>query len=253
MSFKSKTVLVTGAAGGSGAAIAQAFLQEGSYVIASDIIKPAWGTPFEERLNRVILDVCDESSVVQLIDSIKKNGRVINVLVNNAGIAIGCPIEEMTLEIWNKNMTVNATGTFFCTREIVKLLLSESIPGSIINISSIAGKNGFPNAAAYCASKSAIIGFTRSLAVELGPKDITINAICPGSVDTPMISKVVDFLSEDSGRSKQETRKNMMATIPMRRFQTPEDVASLVLFLSSDGARNINGESINLDGGVVRD
>ena len=132
-------------------------------------------------------------------------------------------------------------------------MLKRGAAGRIINISSIAGKNGFPNSSAYCASKAAVIGFTRSLAAELGDKDITVNAICPGSVATPMIESVIDTIAANTGMSRTDVRTMMESGIPMKRFQTPEDVASLVLFLASDLAGNISGESLNLDGGVVRD
>lgn len=248
-----KTVLVTGASGGSGEAIAKAFLLEGAFVIASDIVAPKWETPYEGQLFRAVLDVTDEAAITALIHRFARDGKPINVLVNNAGIAIGSSIEEMETKVWTQNFTVNTTGTFLCTREVVKHLMRSNASGSIINVSSIAGKNGFPNSVAYCASKAAIIGLTRSLAVELGPRDITVNAICPGSVDTPMIAKVVEYLSELTGKTQQETRKSMETGIPMQRFQTPQDIAALVVFLASDNARNINGESINIDGGVVRD
>ena len=125
--------------------------------------------------------------------------------------------------------------------------------GRIINIASIAGKNGFQNASAYGASKAAVIGFTRSLAAELGPFGITVNAICPGSVDTPMIEKVIQNIMAASGMEHDAVRKMMESGIPLQRFQTPEDVANLVCFLASDEAKNISGESMNLDGGVIRD
>ena len=117
----------------------------------------------------------------------------------------------------------------------------------------LAGKNGFANSSGYCASKAAVIGFTRALAAELGGYDITVNAVCPGSVATPMIEEVIQNISANTGMSKDEARTMMESGIPLKRFQQPEDVAQLVCFLASDAAKNISGESINLDGGVVRD
>ncbi len=150
-------------------------------------------------------------------------------------------------------MAVNATGTFLCTREVVKRLLKRGKEGRIINIASIAGKNAFPGSPAYCASKAAVIGFTRSLAVELAPKGIHVNAICPGSLDTEMIQDVIESIAAGSGRDKADVRASMEKSIPTGRFQAPQEVAALCLFLSSDSAKSINGEAINLDGGVVRD
>lgn len=253
MSIQQSTVLITGAGGGSGAATAKAFLARGYRVIAGDLRTPDWETDFEDQLQRVQLDVTDEAAIDRLVAQAEADGTPIQVLVNNAGIAIGVPIQDMTTEIWMKNLAVNTTGTFFCTRAVVRVLLKNHLVGSIINIASVAGKNGFADTAAYCASKAGIIGFTRGLAAELGPKDITVNAICPGSVDTPMIQRVIDDIAKDSGDPEDMIRERMVASIPMKRFQTPEDIAALAVFLGSDYARNINGESINLDGGAVRD
>ena len=253
MSLQGKTVLVTGAGGGSGAATAKAFLANGYRVIAGDLVTPSWETEYEDRLVRVQMDISCEEIVNKIVRDSAEAGYPVQVLVNNAGVAIGSPIQTMSTEIWNKNLTINTTGTFFCTRAVVSILLEKGLPGSIINIASVAGKNGFSNTAAYCASKAGIIGMTRGLAVELGPNDITVNAICPGSVDTPMIQRVIDDISSRTGEDKSVVRRRMESTIPMNRFQQPEDIAALALFLASDGARNISGESINLDGGVVRD
>lgn len=253
MSLQGTTVLVTGAGGGSGAATAKAFLANGYRVIAGDLLAPTWETEYEECLMRVQMDISCEETVNKIVRDTADAGHPIQVLVNNAGVAIGAPIQQMSTEIWNKNLTINTTGTFFCTRAVVSILLEMGLPGSVINIASVAGKNGFANTAAYCASKAGIIGMTRGLAVELGPKDITVNAICPGSVDTPMIQRVIDGISSSTGEEKSAVRCRMESSIPMNRFQKPEDIAALALFLASDGARNISGESINLDGGVVRD
>lgn len=253
MSLQEKTVLVTGAGGGSGAATAKAFLVNGYRVIAADLAAPTWETAYEDRLERAAMDVSSEEAVNALVRGAADAGHPIQVLVNNAGVAIGAPIQQMSTEMWNKNLSVNTTGTFFCTRAVVSILLEKKLCGSIINIASVAGKNGFANTAAYCASKAGIIGMTRGLAVELGANDITVNAICPGSVDTPMIQRVIDGISSDTGEDKSVVRRRMESSIPMNRFQKPEDIAALAVFLASDGARNISGESINLDGGVVRD
>ena len=253
MSLSGTTVLVTGAGGGSGETTARAFLHAGYPVIAGDLQVPVWETEYESLLTRVKMDISQEDQVNDVVRCAVESGHPIQILINNAGVAIGVPIEQMSTEIWNKNLSVNATGTFFCTRAVVSILLEKGLPGSIINIASIAGKNGFANTAAYCASKAGVIGMTRGLAAELGPRDITVNAICPGSVDTPMIQRVINGISADTGEDKRTVRRRMESSIPMNRFQKPEDIAALALFLASDGARNISGEAINLDGGVVRD
>lgn len=253
MDFTNDVVFVTGAGGGSGQIIAEQFLKHGATVIASDLKVPDWASEFEDRLKRIALDVSDEKAIVAAVASANKSTAGVNVLINNAGIAIGGSVDSFELDIWRKVFSVNTEGTFICTREVVKGMIERGQGGSIINVASIAGKNGFPNSPAYCASKAAVIGFTRSAAVELGEKDITVNAICPGSVDTPMIQGVVESIAERTGSSRKDVQTSMESGIPMKRFQTPGDVASLCMFLASDLARNISGESINLDGGVVRD
>lgn len=253
--MKNKVVFVTGAGRGSGEAIAKKFLSEGALVAAADLKAPTWdATGNESKLIRISLDVSDEQAVISTIQKINKETSGINVLVNNAGIAKpDAPIIDETIEAFEKMLNVNLKGVFFTVREVVKNLEVNKQPGAIINIASVAGKNGFQGSSLYGATKAAVIGFTRNLAPELGPYDITINAICPGSVDTPMISSVIKNIAARTGMTFEQAKYSMEQSIPMHRLQKPEDVAALVSFLASDGARNINGESINLDGGCVRD
>ena len=247
-------VLVTGASGGSGEAIAKTFLAGGAYVIATDVKAPEWETTANERLLRVAMDVTDEAGIKKVFSDVHQFGRIINVLVNNAGVSIASPIHLMSTEIWHKNMDINATGSFFCIREAVKYLLEARRPGRIINIASIAGKNGgFPALAAYSASKAAVIGMTRELALELGGYGITVNAVCPGTVYTPMIQRVIEKTMLTSGLSHDEVLHGMEREIPLGRLQQPQDIADIVVFLASEQAKNINGESINVDGGAIRD
>ncbi|MDL2213970.1 SDR family oxidoreductase [Clostridia bacterium OttesenSCG-928-O13] len=253
MADNKQVVLVTGAGSGAGQSIAQAFLAQGAAVVAGDLAAPAWPTDAEDRLWRVAFDVSDEAAVARVVKEATEKFGPVNVLVNNAGIALAGPLADFELATWNKVMSVNAAGTFLCTREVVRGLLPQKLPGRIINLASIAGKNGFPESPAYCASKAAVIGFTRSAAAELGPKGFTVNAICPGSIDTAMIQGVIESISAGSGRPQNEVRASMEASIPTGRFQQPQEVAALCVFLASEGAKSINGESINLDGGVVRD
>lgn len=250
--FAAKTVLVTGAGGGSGEVIAKSFLAYGAYVIATDLCAPQWECDAPERLQRTAMDVTDEDAVNCVITDAHKSGHVINILVNNAGVSIGGPVGSMSTQTWFKNINTNVTGAFFCIRAAVAAMM-EAREGRIINIGSIAGKNGFPNLCAYGASKAAIIGMTRSLAVELGPYNITVNTVCPGTVDTPMIQKLIRSISEKTGTSYDQIKKGMESEIPMGRLQEAQDIADMVVFLASDMAKNINGESMNVDGGVVRD
>lgn len=253
--MKNPVVFVTGAGQGSGKAIAKRFLSDGAIVAATDLRAPEWDAGVaESRLIRMAVDVSKEEQVIAAIDKVNKETSGINVLVNNAGIAIDSgELVGETIELFRKMMSVNLEGVFFTTRQVLRNLEEKKMPGAIINISSINGKNGFPAADLYGATKAGVIGFTRCLAAEVGKYDITVNAICPGSVNTPMIRKVIESISEGAGISIEDAEKIITDRIPMGRLQEPEDVASLCAFLASDGARNISGESINLDGGQVRD
>ena len=253
MDMKDRVVLVTGAGNGSGTAIALKFLSEGAIVAAGDIREPSWDAGiYEDRLLRLAFDVSDEAAVNSAVEMVNSQTDGISVLVNNAGIAPEANIQDLEMDMWEKIFAVNTRGTFLCTRAVVKHMLVNGIKGSIVNISSIAGRNAFPGSSAYCASKAGVIGFTRSLAVELGPKDIRVNAVCPGSVDTAMIQGVIQNISKGTGMDIEAVRRMMEDSIPLNRFQTPEDVADMVYFLASDASRNVTGETINLDGGAVR-
>ena len=252
MRFENKVVMVTGAGGGSGRTIAEKFYNEGAVVIAADLKAPVWMQE-NERFYPVACDVSNEEAVTSLTDRFVEKYGCIDILVNNAGIAIEAPVKDFELRTWRKIFAVNVEGVFLCTRAAVRSMINSGKGGKIVNIGSIAGKNGFPNSPAYCASKAAVIGFTRALAAELGPNNINVNAVCPGSVATPMIEAVIDNITAGTGMSREEARTMMESGIPLKRFQETEDVANLVCFLASDEARNISGESMNLDGGVIRD
>ena len=253
--MKNLVVFVTGAGRGSGEAIAKLFLKNGAVVVATDLATPSWSVEEnEENLIRLAVDVSDEKAVEDAVKFVNSKTTGINVLINNAGIAKpDCPVTEETTAALEKMFKVNVEGVFFTVRAVARDLIKRGESGSIVNVASVAGKNGFQGSSLYGATKAAVIGFTRNLAPELGPHDITVNAICPGSVDTPMIVGVMENISKNTGMSLSEVRKMMESGIPMRRFQTPSDVAALCYFLASDGARNISGESMNLDGGSVRD
>lgn len=251
--FENRMVLVTGAARSMGEEIARMFLESGATVIAGDIQTPVWESEKNnDNLLRINLDVSNEDVVVEQIGAINKHTSGIDILVNCAGVTVESPISEMTLEQWEKPFDVNAKGTFLCTREVTKNLMDRGKKGSIINIASIAGRNALPGSSSYCASKAAVIGFTRAAAIEFGKHDINVNAICPGSVQTSVTEKAIENIAESTGLSMETAKVAMEAVIPMQRFQTTKDIAGLTVYLASELGRNINGETINIDGGVIR-
>lgn len=247
-----KVILVTGAGRGLGEAIARELLSQGHIVVAADIDKPNWTTDNDSDFLPIVMNVTDENGVINAVSDIIDRFGKIDVLVNNAGISYESELIKTELSAWKKVFEVNTTGVFLCTREVVKTMLDKGVEGRIINISSLAGRNSSPGAACYGSSKAAIIGFTRTLAVELGPKGITANAICPTAVNTDMIQEVIKSIAQSNGKTEDEVRRTMVSSNPMGRFLDTKDVASLVTFLASEGARNINGETINLDGGTLR-
>ncbi|MCL4458464.1 MAG: SDR family oxidoreductase [Chloroflexi bacterium] len=253
--FEGKVILVTGAGRGIGKAVALEFLQRGAIVAATDLQPPDWEVDesAKGRLLRLKMDVTQAREVEETVRQIADRYDGIDVLVNNAGANAAAAIAELTEEAWDFVFAVNAKGTFFCTKAVVKDMLARGKAGRIVSIASIAGRMGFPYASNYCASKAAVIGFTRSLAAELGPRGITVNAVCPGTVYTEMIKGLIDRESKRSGNTTEQVKETLEARIPLHRLQQPEDIARTVAFLASEGARNISGEAINVDGGQVRD
>jgi NAD(P)-dependent dehydrogenase (short-subunit alcohol dehydrogenase family) len=199
-------------------------------------------------------DVSAEKDVERIIQETLKNFGPVDILVNNAGIGTTGLIIDHTVDDWEKSMSVNLKGTFLCSRAAAK----EMIPrkrGRIVNISSIGGKEGEEFIGGYCASKFGVIGLTQVMAKELGRHRITVNAVCPGYIWTPMWEKMAVWFKENfpalAGKSPEEIFEARVKSVtPLRRPQTGEDIASLVAFLVSEEAKNINGQSINVDGGA---
>lgn len=266
-----RVVVVTGGArrGGMGRAIAEAFLAQGDRVVVSDIGSALRTHPDYEvapaedladaaaelggEVLTVACDVTDEAQVVELFDrAVAHFGRV-DVVVNCAGLAIGLtPVVELALDDWKVNLEVMATGTFLCSREAARRMRAQGDGGRIISIASQAGKTGQPYLAAYSAAKFAVVGLTQSMASELGADGITVNAICPGTIDTPLLAVrggVYQTFSGLAGRTEDDYRRRLMRQIPAGRFGTPEDVAAAAVYLASPGASFVTGEALNVTGG----
>ena len=253
--FKDKVILITGGAGGMGAASAKKFLEDGAVVYLLDIngkaLKAA-EAKFAALAGTVKSLECDISRIDQIENALKtvldSEGRI-DVVVNSAGIWVEGPSEIMTEEMWDRTIDINLKGTFFmCARAIPAL---EKTEGCIVNISSDAGLVGNSEAAIYCASKGGVTLITRALAIELAPKGIRVNAVCPGDVMSPML----EGQARDYGGDDPEGYfKELLSNYPQKgkaRFTTVEEIAEAVYFLASPKVGAITGECLSVDFGIT--
>ncbi|WP_420129618.1 SDR family NAD(P)-dependent oxidoreductase [Longimicrobium sp.] len=194
-------------------------------------------------------DVSDEEGVARAFDGIRRTMGHPSILINNAGQSAGVAFTETTRETWDRMIAVNLTGTFLCTQQVLPGMLAAGA-GRVINIASTAGLKGYSHTAAYCAAKHGVIGLTRSLAMEMARKGITVNAVCPGYTDTDMAASAIRTLV-DAGRTEEDARKAITRVMPIGRLIRPEEVASAVLWLCGDDAAAVTGQSIAVAGGEV--
>jgi len=244
--FEEKTVLITGASGGMGKAMAKKFSENRAKVALNDI------NTQEEKLKELVKEIEDNQGVAEyfladvsnfkevekMIEDIKQKFGKIDILINNAGITKDRTLAKMTQEEWQKVIDVNLTGVFNCTKAALPLIIQNQ--GKIINISSLVGLRGNFGQVNYAAAKAGIIGFTKSLSKELGRFGVTVNAIAPGFIETPL----TENLSE-------ELKVMVKKLTSLGRFGKPEEVAEAVLFLSSDKSNFITGTVLNVDGGLA--
>lgn len=247
---QSPVAVITGAATGIGRTIARKFLGEGYRVHICDS-DPAAVEAFRTAQPRATASVADVARVDQvdaMFDEVRRSHGRLDVLVNNAGIAgPTAAIEAIEPADWERTIAVDLNGQFYCTRRAVPMLKAAG-GGSIINISSNAAFFGFPLRAPYTACKWALIGLTKTLAMELGTHRIRVNAICPGSVEGPRIDRVIDRDAAERGRTPAEIRAIYARQSSMRLFVSAEDVANLAFFLASAQGATISGQAIGVDG-----
>ncbi len=258
MRLKDRLAFITGGGRGIGSAVAFAFAREGANVAVAartqeQVEGVARAIQYEHRVEALSLvcDVSDKESVSQAFARVSATfGRGVDILVNNAGIAISAAFLKTDDELWQRHLNINLSGTFYCSRAALPAMLERGW-GRIINIASIAGKTGAPYVAAYSASKHGVLGLTRSLAHEVATKGITVNAICPGYVDTEMTSRGVENITARTGKSAEESLELLKRMSPQNRLVTPEEVAAVALLLASEEGRGITGQAINVDGGTL--
>jgi 3-hydroxybutyrate dehydrogenase len=257
MSLSGRSAIVTGAGRGIGAAIGAALASAGAQVILSarsrdEIEQTASAIAAQGgRVTAVPCDVTDETAVAALVRSAHAELGRIDILVNNAGTASSAPLNELTLDEWNRLLAVNATGTFLCTRAVLPEMIDRGA-GRVVNVASVSGLVGARYVAGYTAAKHAVVGFTRAVAAEVARSGVTVNAVCPGYVDTPMTAHTIDNIVQKTGRTRDEAERAITRMSGHGRLVSPEEVADAVVWLSGDGAASVNGQAIAIDGGGFR-
>ena len=253
ISFKNNIVIITGGASGIGKSISNNFHQRGATVLVMDYDENkvnAINALDDKLFKAYLIDITDIQQVKNVIYKIHKEYLKIDILVNNAGLNLIDKFEDVDENDFYKVINTNLKGTYFCTQEVVKYMILEN-SGRIINISSQAGITGQAYMSTYCSAKFAIIGLTQSLALELGKHNITVNAICPGDVkDTDMHEITSKKLTDILNINKKELVNNSINKCPLNRLQNPQDVSNSVLFIASEYANFITGESLNVSGGL---
>lgn len=243
--MSNKTAIITGGARGIGKNIALKLAKNNINIVIFDLLD----NEAEETINEITklgikakyykIDITDEDKVKQAIDEISKEFGRIDILINNAGITKDKLLMKMTKEDFKKVIDVNLVGSFICTQSVIRLMLRQRY-GRIINISSVVGLFGNAGQANYASSKAGLIGLTKSVAKEVSAKGITVNAICPGFIESDMTKKLND-----------KVRENYLNNIPAKKFGTAEDISNLIGFLVSDASSYITGEVIRVDGGLA--
>jgi 3-hydroxybutyrate dehydrogenase len=252
-----RTAIVTGAGSGIGAAIAEELAQAGANVLVQDL-RPDSAAAVVERIrtldgvaDAVGGDVSNPDDVQSIIDELLHKHDRVDILVNNAGVQHVAPLERYPLAEWTRLLGVLLTGPFLLTQAVLTPMRRQQW-GRIINIASVNGKRGEPGKVAYCSAKHGLIGLTRVAALETATDGITVNAICPGLVDTPLIQNQLDDLAAMHGLAREDALEQVyLSSIPQKRMLDPQEIATMARYLASDEARGITGQAINVSAGLI--
>ncbi|HZJ55219.1 MAG TPA: SDR family oxidoreductase [Myxococcaceae bacterium] len=252
--FHQRGAVVTGANRGIGRSTALAFLRAGWPVVAVartteslDGLRREAGD-LAERIRPMACDLSDPAQLEAAADALAGAEPVPAVLVNNAGISLSAPLQRTRTDDLRRVMQVNAVAPYVLCRALIPRM-AEAGGGRVVNIGSIASLKGIRYTSAYCASKHALLGLTRALAVEWGKRNVTVNVVCPGWTETDMFSRALDAVVDKTGRSREQAREAILASNPMGRPVRPEEVAALVLYLSSPAAGGLTGAALPVDSG----
>ena len=247
-----KRVVLTAGGAGIGRVTLQTVIEAGARVVTCDVDQAALDRLRGElpQVPAIPADVADEAAIDRLFELALEQLGGIDILINNAGIAGPTgPIEEITPDDWRRTLEVNLSSQYLCARRAVPHIRAAG-GGSIVNLSSAAGRFGFALRTPYCASKWAVVGLTKALAIELGPDQIRVNAICPGAVEGDRINRVIAAKAEARGVSFEAMREQYVEAASMKRLIGPQDIANMILFLCSDAGRLVSGQVIGVDGNV---
>jgi len=246
MRFNNKCALVTGGASGIGRAVCLAFAREGAAIGVADVSQQgaeATAQSVRKRGRRTLalkVDVTDPAAVKAMVERTVSQLGHIDILVNCAGVREIVPFLELPFDEWQRVIATNLTGTFLCSQAVAQHLVEQGRGGKIVNIASVAGFMGVPNRAAYVSSKHAVVGLTKEMAIELGPKNIQVNAVAPAVVETAMTKSRLE---------NPEFAASVKKAFPAGRWGQPEEIAKLILFLASEDAGFITGAIFPIDGG----
>lgn len=251
-----RVALITGGGQGIGAVCAKALAEAGAAVAITsrslDKLEPIAAALREGGARAIAIagDVRERQQVQALVQQVEAALGPVDILVANAGVAASAPFLKTDDALWEQVLSTNLNGTFYCMQAVLGKMIERKW-GRIINVASDAGKVGFQYTSAYCASKHAVVGLTRAVALEVAQKGVTVNAICPGFVETQMTEDSIRNIVQKSKRTPEQARAYLESLSPQGRIFQPDEVAALALFLCSEGARGIHGQSIPLDGGSV--